>query len=838
MIRHLSIGLVVALAVSACTDLSDLGVCGNGVVEPNIGEDCDGDGAACVACRLVCEPAAEHPDATCPAGFVCGKDAICRQPSGYFALPPRLVDVPGDSLAVADFDYDGYADLVGFGDGGVGVVYGSEQLDLARTDSMPAPAPVHTDSQVAVLRGGVGDDTPIHDVFVGAAIPVRLGLAAVIDTAGQLLALPVPGIFITVEDLDLQTLELFDQIIVLVGAPPSLGTTFIVPLAQNLDILAPCGQTVPQLALPPRVGRSPILGDVMAIAPRANQICVYDLFSIQGAAVADPVAVGFTGTAAEMAFADRTGDSCPDLVIRKTDHSTALVAGVDDGTARHRCTYPSEVALPAFPDEQILAVGRQDGDDVDDLLLETMIVRAGNDRFSLAGLDYSTGVIVDVNDDGLGDVVLGSDHHADLDVLVQLAPDVFSHDIVRTGQPTAMIRRGDFDGDTFPDVVVIGSPAMPDGQDADVGIMFGGPQGLTEPVPIAKVPNPTAAAVEPLLINDNLAALATVNDDSTAIGGTGQPTFSLFLGSTDRGIGSVSILVGSEMRTVTAGPEDDLGRPQLWEASIVMRPNPNAGGDRECGDSTSPCISSGWLHPGVSSQTSMTVADHFLTGFDDRTSPTPWFVAATIDGAPTAVGIRRDSDTATMVMIPAPTGPATPDLLVIPGTERDVLPSVAGRRVTAFRAIELDGDADSELLVISTENERSVPYLVSDPGGDAPAVDLTAGQAIYCTDGDVITGPGGAPELVLACETDSGFGLFAVDTAAASPRLERVGQLDHAGKLEAGDVNGDGLVDLVVHNDRLAGRGAGVAIQCSHYDTAPCTGDQRPPFAFGSGDAP
>ena len=56
--------------------------------------------------------------------------------------------------------------------------------------------------------------------------------------------------------------------------------------------------------------------------------------------------------------------------------------------------------------------------------------------------------------------------------------------------------------------------------------------------------------------------------------------------------------------------------------------------------------------------------------------------------------------------------------------------------------------------------------------------------------------------------------------------------------IAAGDVNGDGLVDLVVHNNRLNGRAAGVAVQCSHYHTAPCVGDQRAPFSFAAGDGP
>lgn len=834
--------IAAAAALAACTDLTTLGVCGNGVVEHNIGEDCDGDSEACVACRLVCEPTADHPDATCPSGFACGKDAICRQPSGYFALPPRLVDVPGDSLAVADFDYDGYADLLGFGDRGVGVVYGSEQLDLARDDTFPAPAPVHVDSQVAILRAGVGEDLPVHDLFIGAAIPVRIGIAAMIDTAGQLLAIPVPGLFVTVDTVDLQTVALFDQIILLVGQLPGTGTTYLAPLADDLDVLEPCGESVPQLALPPAVGHGALSGDVLAVAPRPNEICAYDLYSIQSGLGIPPVPVGVTGSVTDMVFAERAGDACPDLIVKKTDASTWLIAGVDTGAPDHRCTYPSEVALGAFPNQRVLAVGRQDADAIDDLLLQTMVLRNAGDKLLLTGLSYTTGAIVDVNGDGLGDLVLGSDSHPDLDVLIQLAPDVYSHDIARTAQPTAMVRTADFDGDTFPDVVIIGAPQPgQDGvvPDADIAILYGGPQGLTDPIAIAKVPDPTAAAAEPLLINANVAALVTVNDDFTAAGGSGRPTFSLFLGDTNRGIGSVSVLAGSEARTVTAGPVDDTGRPALWDFAPVMQPVPS--GQAECGPGiTDPCISGGWLHPGVSAQLTATDVVNFLDGFDPVTSPTPWAVYATIGGVPTAVLIRRDfpggpAAASQLMLIPAPTSPA----ILLPGTERDVLPDVPDRtKIVGFRAIELDGDPDSELLIIAKEDERRVPYLVSDPASAALAVDLTSGEAYDCADGQVITGPDGGPLLVLACTTNGHSGLYAVATAEAPPRLERIGELDHIGGVEAGDVNGDGLVDLVVHDERVDDRAAGVAVQCSHYNTAPCTGDQRAPFAFGSGDAP
>ena len=76
-------GLCGAIAGCRDPDLPELERCGNGVVEPAAGEDCEpvGDAQACgavgsgaLACRFTCA------DADCPDGYACGVDAICRRP--------------------------------------------------------------------------------------------------------------------------------------------------------------------------------------------------------------------------------------------------------------------------------------------------------------------------------------------------------------------------------------------------------------------------------------------------------------------------------------------------------------------------------------------------------------------------------------------------------------------------------------------------------------------------------------------------------------------------------------------------------------------------------------
>jgi hypothetical protein len=114
-----------------CASLDPLAsdTCGNGVVDAF--EDCDSfpadqcgkpsDGAA--ACRLACGTVktkdADGKDVdkmlTCPAGWGCSVNHICRQPDGTFQAALAPVSAGVTNLLVGDFDKDGRKDLVGTG---------------------------------------------------------------------------------------------------------------------------------------------------------------------------------------------------------------------------------------------------------------------------------------------------------------------------------------------------------------------------------------------------------------------------------------------------------------------------------------------------------------------------------------------------------------------------------------------------------------------------------------------------------------------------------------------------------------------------------------------------
>jgi hypothetical protein len=94
-----------------CGDLRarEIGVCGNGIVEPEAGEDCDSS-EGCVApdqaaaCLLECE------DGACAAGFACGLDGVCRAQGDAFERGPIVSD-DAWFVSIDELDADGRAEL-------------------------------------------------------------------------------------------------------------------------------------------------------------------------------------------------------------------------------------------------------------------------------------------------------------------------------------------------------------------------------------------------------------------------------------------------------------------------------------------------------------------------------------------------------------------------------------------------------------------------------------------------------------------------------------------------------------------------------------------------------
>src|SRR5580692_102062 len=110
------------LAFGACANLSLIqdNVCGNGVVEPDNGEDCDdphdascGKPGTVEACRYTCDG---KTGAGCPpaGGYGCGVDGICRAPQTTPGFEPLLTQGAATTvdLIAGDTNGDRCAELV------------------------------------------------------------------------------------------------------------------------------------------------------------------------------------------------------------------------------------------------------------------------------------------------------------------------------------------------------------------------------------------------------------------------------------------------------------------------------------------------------------------------------------------------------------------------------------------------------------------------------------------------------------------------------------------------------------------------------------------------------
>jgi hypothetical protein len=492
--RRTVLGVFIALAglaASACADLGPLEAerCGNGVIEPERGEECDGfsqGGAACRPpgsigeCRLDCSA----PGSRCPAGMGCGQDGICRAPSGSFDTWGPTLDGAMLRLLAADFDGDGRGDLLGLGTAGISVSYleatgaGVKTTRLASATVVPAVGDLTADGIDDLAHpdtGGLGvlqgsPDRSLSPIAYSTDLARSSVLVAVDADAtfsgDETLAFTGSAVFVARAGQTPTLLATLSQDAASLGARFGVGR-FDSALscesvaigwkgADSITLLAPCaakGSHVGPIVALPSDARIDDPGGVTALdVDRDGHL---DLVAWTKTASAHGLAI---------AYGDGEGAFFPEPGAMGKKNSASVVPGVT--------TAP-------------LAVGHLNGDSAIDFVstLGIHVSSVVNGEVSYTTtlaptIDalWDEALVADLNGNGIADVVASSSKAAGIDFFNGAGEGRFAYAKIPTTGGASRVTVGDFDGDLLSDLAMAESGSAEVGG-ASLSVAFGQPAG-------------------------------------------------------------------------------------------------------------------------------------------------------------------------------------------------------------------------------------------------------------------------------------------------------------------------------------------------------------------------
>jgi len=186
----LALGPLAAFAPASCAPVEALepGTCGNGVIDADLGEDCDGQPVSGFPCRTVEETSpcafACNDAGKCPTGYGCGTDNVCRRPSGSFELSSfAQVASQSEELLAGNFDNDRRADVVAVEPGHVRIQFFGDSGFVQQASFSTPVRPLI--GKLGTLTAAKDDAETVVDTTDDLVLPLNLGISALISQGDQ-----------------------------------------------------------------------------------------------------------------------------------------------------------------------------------------------------------------------------------------------------------------------------------------------------------------------------------------------------------------------------------------------------------------------------------------------------------------------------------------------------------------------------------------------------------------------------------------------------------------------------------------------------------------------------
>jgi hypothetical protein len=815
------------LLLAACTTFEPVprNTCGNGVLEP--GEDCDSTDATCVHCAVTCTTAADCPN----AAYTCGVDGVCAAPGGALGTPTEAGLFLVDDYRTTDIDGDHIDDVVGVSRTALVVKHGDVGATLARGETQLTP------SQTGPAAFGDLDNDGTLDVTLATAD----GLVSYGSPYGTLSPLDVQSA-ISSNGTPVDVRMVFG-----IG-PVTLGTFLVDPNTGNIllgivDFASntPLAGAVPCAPLAAADFASDLVDvykvsqdsdistdAVVAMTSHNGKLCVLAIhkdtvFSAPSVSVITPANPPSLTHKPVLADLDDNNDRCPDVI--DTDGGAHAMQHWPGRMASGRCAFGPGAALPAI--DQLPASSRP----------------FGHAPFGSAFLGTNEGVVFpdgvwtletdrwvqiyasprpltmsatgDVDGDGRPDLVVAGAGSPDVDVLYRTNSAFASYQLFRvpTAAPVTSITLGDFDGNSHEDLAYTEHVADHERMMVafDEGTRLGAPIEVGTFAAILSIaPAAFPSHADPSFQTSDLLVLQP---------STSGPVLTILVGSAQRvlipyydprNVAETTVLRTAVVGSFTGGTYPDV------IALATPKPNPSNSTARAWGIPGPITTFSGDRSDGTPIPNAVDCSHDFGTGFCAEDAR---YLAWPASGHDVVLGVDRNNVAARFDPTGASAGASTIPALAPP----------MGAASNQLAAADLDGDGAPEL--IATFDSAVFVCTVDASGTPTTCKDATP-AGVTCSDATpahvgfadpTTTAPPGL-DLVAACRDADGAVLYRLHDAGA---LAFTGDVlarssDDLRYVRTGDVNGDGLDDVIAVAGKPGDQTLVVFPQCSSRDLATC----------------